>query len=170
MTTLIALVLRLALLLVFTFCFVVLYEHGTANFVANAKVEMGALKAFLAKDDAKAEPAPAAAAPAAPVPATAAAPAAAPAATPTPAVAPAATPVAAPAPAATPAPVAETPAALAPAAPAPVAATPVPTPTPAPTPDNAPSAWEALQKEPIGSNGMNDPLGGSPAATPTPGN
>ncbi len=37
----------LALFVVFTFCFVVIFEHGTSNFSQNAQVEIQALqKAF----------------------------------------------------------------------------------------------------------------------------
>ncbi|MFZ4683075.1 MAG: hypothetical protein ACOYMS_11275 [Terrimicrobiaceae bacterium] len=46
MITLLALILRLALLAVFTFGFVVLYEHGPAHFAASAKTEWSALRAF----------------------------------------------------------------------------------------------------------------------------
>jgi hypothetical protein len=48
MITLLALILRLALLAVFTFGFVVLYEHGPANFSASAKTEWNALRDFAA--------------------------------------------------------------------------------------------------------------------------
>lgn len=47
MTTLIAFALRLILLAGFVFIFVVLFEHGAANFGANAKTEWEAFTAFL---------------------------------------------------------------------------------------------------------------------------
>jgi hypothetical protein len=37
----------LALFLVFTFCFVVLFEHGTANFTENAEKEFAELQRVL---------------------------------------------------------------------------------------------------------------------------
>jgi hypothetical protein len=52
MITLLALLLRLALLAVFTFGFVVLYEHGPADFSASAKKEWSALREFAASQKA----------------------------------------------------------------------------------------------------------------------
>jgi hypothetical protein len=40
MTSLVALLVRLVLLVVFTFGFVVLFEHGPANYAANAKQDL----------------------------------------------------------------------------------------------------------------------------------
>jgi hypothetical protein len=47
MSTLFSLVFRLALLAVFTFGFVVLFEHGPARFVGGARTEWNALLLFV---------------------------------------------------------------------------------------------------------------------------
>ncbi len=88
MIGLLALILRLALLAVFAFGFVVLYEHGLANFSASAKTEWSALRAFAARKKSS-EPAPTPAATpepplATPDPAAASMPEATPPAPPTP--------------------------------------------------------------------------------------
>lgn len=179
MITLIALLLRLALLAIFTLGFVVLFEHGPTNFVANAQSEIETLEdlvtgqggtnpAALEKDLEKALPAATAGSPDSAVESqleTAVESALAPAASPTPGLTPAPTPASTPAPTPTPgsestpapAPVA-TPAVSEPAAPVPVQATPTPAAT---LPENSqvPSAWEKLQNEPIG-EGMNSSSSG----------
>jgi len=67
MITLLALVLRLALLAVFTFLFVALYEHGPADYFSSVKTEWSALRAF-AKQEQTPPPALAEGAPALPTP------------------------------------------------------------------------------------------------------
>jgi hypothetical protein len=47
MTSLVALLVRLILLVVFTFGFVVLYEHGVANYPANAKQDFQDFLSFV---------------------------------------------------------------------------------------------------------------------------
>lgn len=181
MITLLALLIRLAVLAVFTFGFVVLFEHGPKNYVAHAQSELETLEnlvtgqseanpAALEQDLEKALPAASSGSPDAALESkletaveSALAPATAPASPQAPATAPTPTPEPTPAPAATTAP---TPAPVAPPVSEPMATPSIPaaapTPTPAPTlpsDSQAPSAWEKLQNEPIG-EGMNPPATG----------
>ena len=91
MITLLALILRLALLAVFTFGFVVLYEYGPANFSASAQTEWSALRDFAAalKASDPVPPSPLELPPPAPEPTPAPTPEHAPPSTPAPSVAPA---------------------------------------------------------------------------------
>lgn len=60
MSTLIALLLRVGLLAVFTFCFVVLFEHGVQGFKDGVPVEWAAFRGFVSDQlSGKAEPTPA---------------------------------------------------------------------------------------------------------------
>jgi hypothetical protein len=79
MRPLLVFITRLILLALFTFAFVVLFEHGPANFPAGAKTEWNALLFFVGSALSKQEKAPAQAAPQA---ATTAAPSPAPKKTP----------------------------------------------------------------------------------------
>jgi len=127
MITLLAFALRLALLAVFTFLFVALYEHGPMGFSSGVKAEWSALRAFAKREQT-------------PPPDVVEVPSATP--SPTPVTEPVPTPESTPAP----------------------SAPPVSAPTVAPAPKPV-TAWDALQKQPIG-EGIDIPITGEAGDSP----
>gem|GEM_PF-1433847 len=141
MITLLALILRLVVLAVFTFGFVVLFEHGTKNYLDHAKDDAVVLQQWVEAKLGSGMTKSAPPAPSSPEPSSSP--------EPTPAPEPSSTPEHAPAPSATPE---ATPLAT------PMATPVTPPPMPSPTvtapqasdvPAAAPSDWQSLQNKPI---------------------
>jgi hypothetical protein len=128
MTSLLALLLRLVLLGVFTFGFVVLFEHGTKDYVQNVTVDAKKLQAWAEKKAGRTVDEPAS-----PVP-TPSAPEPSPVATPQQVPQPSVPPVSAPESSAPPA-----------------------TPDPAAASSGPPAAWQDLQSKPIGGEADSKP-------------